>query len=262
MSRGEKTVLIAIILGACLAGSFWLTGRSLAKARVLEAMNGRLIFSSAAYVRPGGPPARVLIDGSPESALPDLNSARYFRSNPDGGTGAPSIPPESEAPRAWPWFPGRPFVQLQVGLTHSPDRPPRPNPLRAMRIWPGDQASGRSFQNSARPRILRLIFFRQQVVDLDREYRLPEEPIFWEERTIRLKDRPGPQRIDLSWLAEPPESPGFPREVQEIWLRLEILDAYPGRDPARADAIALSELAFEFRDGPVARPKSAADNKE
>lgn len=233
-----------ILLGACVAGSFWLTGRSLAKARVLESMNGRLIFTSAAYVRPAGPPDRVLVDASLETALPDLNSARYLA----GGQTPRPPAPGSAASRAWPWFPARPFVQLQVGLTHSPDRPPRPNPLRALRIWSGDQSGKDTFRKSARPKTVRLVFFRQQVVDLDREYRLPEEPVFWRERTVRLKDRSGPQRVDLDWLEEPPESPGFPREVQEIWLRIEILDYYPGGDPARADAIALTELSFEFRD--------------
>lgn len=249
MSRWEKNLLIGIILGGALVGSFWLTGRSLAKARVLESMNGRLIFSSASYANPGGPPARLLVDGLIETAVPDLNAAgRRSISAP-----VTQATPESrlrDTARDWVWSPERAFVQLQVGLTHSPARPPRPNPLIAMRVWSGDQTD---YYSSARPKTLRLVFFHQQLVDLDREYRLPEEPIFWQERTVRLADRQVAQRVDLGFLEDPPESPGFPREVQQIWLRIEILDFYPGQDPKRSDSIALSELAFEFRD-PVRSP--------
>ena len=246
MNRFEKSAFIALVIGACVAGSFWLTGRSLAKTRVLEAMNGRLIFTSASYVRPGGPAARVLVDGDPRTALPDLNSGRYGAPGPDSGSAATN----ADAGRPWSWTPGQPFVQLQVGLTHSPDRPPQPNPLRSMRIWSGDGSTPEAFAKSGRPKTIRLIFFRQQVVDLDREYRLPEEPIFWQERVVRLRDRSDAQRVDLGFLEEAPESPGFPREVREIWLRLEILDYYPGNDPQLRDAIALSELEFEFRQPP------------
>lgn len=241
MGRGEKILLIAVVLGGCTVGSFWLTGRSLAKARVLETMTGRLIFTSASYADPESPiSAGVLLDGEPTTALPDLNA-------PARRTGTRS-PIRAANSSIWAWSPDRAFVQLQVGLTHAPERPPRPNPLLAMRVWPGNQASAEDFRRTARPRTVRLIFFRQQIVDLDREYRLPEEPVFWKEKTVRLLDRMGPQRVALDFLDEPGASPAFPGEVQQIWLRLEISDYFPGNDPVSADAIALSELAFDFRD--------------
>ena len=249
--RIERIVLILLLLGGLTLSSIWLTGRSFARATALEAMNGRLIFTSARYVAPDGPPDSRLIDGDPATALPDLNApARRTVNTPRPGSDSP----------AWPWSVAVPFVQLQVGLTHAPGRPPIPNALRAMRLWTGNQSSPEAYRQSARPRTVRLIFFRQQVVDLDREYRLPETPVFWRETTVRLVDRPGMQRVFLDFLDEPPESPGFPREVQQIWLRMEILDSYPGSVAATRDHIAFSEIRFEFQ-RPLATRTSDQTNR-
>lgn len=244
LSRFEARAVLIAVVGGCLLGSSWLVIRSHARARVLESRSGRLIFTSASYADSTGPVPRVLIDGDPRTAIRDLNApARWSGPRP-----IPDSPSARGPQPRWLWKLDRPFIQIQVGLTHSPDRPPRVNPLKALRIWTGNQKDAQSFRASARPKSVRLHFFRQQVVDPDREYRLPEEPVYWMSRDVRLRDIFGMQRIDLDWLPAAVESPAFPREVQQIWLRMEILDSYPGTDPAQRDAIAVSEIEFLFRD--------------
>ena len=77
---------------------------------------------------------------------------------------------------------------------------------------------------------------------MDREFRLPGLPVFWGEKDLELPDRPGRIRIPLNFLPTPPESPAFPAGIDRIWLRLEVLDTYPG-DPGES-RMAITEIDY------------------
>ncbi len=234
-----------LIVAGALAASTFLVSRAAGRAEALKSMTGRLIYSSSTYAAPeqAAQDPRRLIDGDPSTAVPDLNAPARRSSDPSrrsSDNSPPGTGPADGAP--WPWNPAVMFVQLQAGLSHFPARPPEPHPLRSIRIWSGNQASPEDFRRHARPRRVRLIYFRQQVVDFDREYRLAGEPVYAGEEVVTLADRMGAQDFPATALAPPQPSERFPHNVRQLWLRLEVLDFYPGTG-VTSDAVALSEVA-------------------
>ncbi len=134
------------------------------------------------------------------------------------------------------------YINMELGVTHYPAFPPRINPMRTLIIWPGDQSSPAAFRAHARPRRVRLVFFRQQLVDPDRSYRFPDLPRFWGTRVITLRDGFGPQSIPLDFLSPIEPSPGFPHKVSRVWLRLIFESYYPGT--RHRSRVAISEIDF------------------
>ena len=199
-------------------------------ATALENLTTRNVMSSATWLS-GAPDLQLLFDGRPETALSDFNHR-----------GAQPVFPAT--PR-WVIDPTIPFIQTHVGLTHRAAEPPVIDPLLRLWIWPGDQASPGAFAERARPRRLRLLFFRQRLHDFDREYRLMDAPTLWASKTIELEDHMGARAIDLGFLdyAAVEDSPGFPAGIDIVWVRIELLDFYPG--VRYRNAVAISEIAFE-----------------
>lgn len=133
-------------------------------------------------------------------------------------------------------------LTVEAGITHFPDNPPRPNRLLKFLIWNGYQKDQKTFRDYARPKKIHLIFFLQDLVDVDREYRIPGAPRFWRSKTVLLEDRPGVQSIDLDFLPPSPPSPRFPVRVSQIWMRLLIESCYPGQKFPHRPAV--SEIDF------------------
>lgn len=237
-----RSLAAGLVVLAALAANAHLLSSNQTQLAALAGLKGRYILSSAAPADPRQPPPDVLVDGDPATGLWNLRPPARPR---------PSIAPD---PRAWP-FPGdRPFIQLEGPLSHHAGLPPETNRLNALLLWPGYQRSRADFQANGRPRTLRLVFFRQAQVDFDREYRYPDPPAYWSEVRARLPDFYGPVRVSLASLPEPEASPGFPVNVYQIWLRIEIEDAYPG-ETAR-DSIGLSEIAWGSQFQAAAIPHS------
>ena len=204
--------------------------KALHDATALENLTTRNVMSSATWLS-GAPDLQLLFDGRPETALPNFNHRGAH--------------PVSLSAPAWVINPAVPFIQTHVGLTHRAAEPPVIDPLKKLWIWSGDQSSSQAFQERARPRRLRVLFFRQRLHDFDREYRMMDAPTLWASRSVELEDRMGAQSVDLGFLdySLVEDSPGFPAGIDIVWVRLELIDFYPGaRYP---NAVAISEIAFE-----------------
>lgn len=130
----------------------------------------------------------------------------------------------------------------ELGFTHFPADPPLQNAPKEFYIWSGNQASEKDYYDYARPRRVRLVLLRQQMVDVDREFKLTRLPEVWGETSLELPDHPGRISIPLHFLSPLEDSTGFPRNVSRIWVRLEIQSYYPGK--LHPDSIAVSELDY------------------
>lgn len=221
-------VLAAALIG--LGGAFLLQ-RAFRRTVNLTELYQRVIVSNSFFVRPDVDPGQVF-DGDPRTAWwDDLNVE----------PGEPGARVSGEHPDA---LPARElfYIQMELGMTHFPDDPPRINRIREFRIWPGNQSDPASFRDYARPRRVHLHIFYQGVVDFDREYRFPGKPAHIASTTLTLADRPGMQRIPADFLPPTMLSPRFPYNVAIVWLRLEIESYYPGR--RFRNRVAVSELDF------------------
>jgi len=134
------------------------------------------------------------------------------------------------------------YIQMELSLTHFPGNPPILNPLKKLILWPGNYDEGSFTRNYARPSKIRLIFFKQELVDVDREFRLSDPPSYIAERIILLPDAEGPQSIDLDFLPSFMDSKIFPENIFQIWVRIEILDIYHGKK--FADKISIAEIDY------------------
>lgn len=251
---GGRSLVAGLTALSALLANVYLLSSNQTQLAALAGLKGRYILSSAVLADAGQPPPDVLLDGDPATGLRNLRPpTRPQAARLESRTAASDR-------HAWP-FPGdRAFIQLEGPLSHHAGSPPETNRLNELVLWPGLQSSRADFQAYGRPRTLRLIFFRQAQVDFDREYRYPDPPVFWREVRARLPDFYGPVRISLAALPEPEASPGFPANVSQIWLRIEIEDAYPGQSaPA---SIALSEIAFGTQFEAVAIPRSVVREAE
>lgn len=245
---GGRSLVAGLAVLSAFAANVYLLSSNQTQLAALAGLKGRYILSSAVLADPEQPPPDVLLDGDPATGLWNLRPPARPRPTP------------AADPRAWP-FPGdRPFIQFEGPLSHHAGSPPETNRLNELVLWPGLQSSRANFQAYGRPRTIRLIFFRQAQVDFDREYRYPDPPAYWRELRARLPDFYGPVRISLAALPEPEASPGFPANVSQIWLRIEIEDAYPGQSaPA---SIGLSEIAFGTQFEAVSIPHSVVREAE
>lgn len=203
---------------------------------------------------------KLLYDRNPRTALVDIN---HLKNRPFGiRIHKTTNPPD------WVFSLDIPFVQINAGLSHFPGHPPEPNPLLAIRIWPGNQATLESHRHHARPRNIRLIFFRQRLVDSDREYRFVDDPIFWQTFDFKLPDHFGAVELPLAFTDGIGPSSEFPGQIDMIWCRLEILDYYAGADNSseseavqasqRQDMVSISEI--EFIQKRNYRPRVQADD--
>ena len=214
----------ALILSAFLLSEGVLLSRAQNRARSLTELYPRIVFSRSMLHAPEIDPAFVF-DHDLKTAWWDRRDEEDVVSGKDPGP----IPPTNML-----------YLMFELAPTHFPDSPPRRNRIRELIIYAGNQAPG-EFQRYARPRTVELLFFSQQLVDADREFKLPGAPQFLQRKTIVLKDLPQGQRIALD-LPAVAASPGFPINVAQLWLRTEFLDFYPGSEyPGK---VAISEIDF------------------
>jgi len=134
-------------------------------------------------------------------------------------------------------------ITMEVGLSHFPGKPPVVNPLKKLRIWPGFQRDKHTFREYSRPKRITFLFFKQKLVDMDTEYKIPGLPEYLASKSIILKNRAGYQEIDLGFLPKFGNSPRFPVDIYQIWMRIIIHDYYPGSRFRKR--IAISEIDFK-----------------
>ncbi len=232
LSSRERLALAFLAAISIGLGAVYLSQRAFRRTVNLTELYERVIFSNSFFIRPDVDPSRVF-DGDPRTAWWDdlnIDPARP-RAHISGKSPGP-------VPAA-----GLFYIQMELGMTHFPDRPPRINPLLALRIMPGNQADAASFRAYARPRRVHLHIFYQAVVDFDREYRFPGAPVAIASKTVDLADSMGEQIIPVDFLPPVPASPGFPRDIALVWLRMEIESFYPG--DRFVNRVAVSELDFD-----------------
>ncbi|MBE7438379.1 MAG: hypothetical protein HS115_08005 [Spirochaetales bacterium] len=201
-----------------------LLSRAYKRASGLTELYPRIVFSRSMLRSPDIEPAFVF-DHNIETAWWDTREGSDVRSGKEAGP----IPPTNMH-----------YLMFELSPTHYPDSPPRKNKVRELIIYPGNQARG-AFRQYARPRTIELIFFSQQLVDPDREFKLPGAPEFLYRKKIVLEDRPQGQHFPLD-LPAVPDSPVFPVHVAQLWLRLEFIDFYPG--DVHHGRVAISEIDF------------------
>lgn len=149
-------------------------------------------------------------------------------------------PPVQPDPRSPIPPAGKPYLHMELALTHFPENPPKKNQPERLILWTG--GAGSEFASYSRPARVRLVIFDQEVVDVDRDYRIPDLPGYLGEKTVTLKDSPDRQIIDLNFIAPPADSPAFPRNIRQLWIRLEPLSFYRGRDDRY---FAIREIDYE-----------------
>ncbi len=135
---------------------------------------------------------------------------------------------------------GTMFFQSELGLSHFPGKTPQPNMPSDIVIWSG--APGAEFYEYSRPKKVRVIIFEQQVVDIDREFRIPDMPVYLAEQTFTLKDVREAQTFRLSFLPPAKVSKKFPENIKQLWYRLEFLSFYPGK---KRDIFAIREVDYQ-----------------
>lgn len=194
----------------------------------MEESTRNYILSSSQFADPTQSPPDALIDGQTETGVNDLGGMLVGNVAFCRG-------------RSFAFDLRCPFVQWAGPLSHRAARPPQADPLRAIWVVAGAESSA---GRPARPRRVRLAFFREALTDFDRSHIPPQPAVYWTELSVTLQDTAGPQRIDLSGLPAPRSSARFPDGVDRIFVRLEVLDIYPGQGAAAAK-LPLGELSIE-----------------
>lgn len=227
-------MVLAILVGGALLGS-----NASARAGRITELYERVAFSTTTYLDLEKD-AHAVFDRRTNTAWQD--SGRVI------GRGRYALP--SDLSSSIP-DPQSLHLTVEIGLSHFPGKPPKPNVPRELVIWSGDQSSPQSFSATGRPRRVLLLFFLQALVDVDREYRFPGQPVLWARRAAELQDSPLPQRIRLDFLPALPPSPRFPTHVSQVWLRMIVESYYPGSRDSKSTAI--SELDLDERHPTFAR---------
>ncbi|MBL8020520.1 MAG: hypothetical protein JNM27_12700 [Leptospirales bacterium] len=232
----ERNLITGIAFSVFAFMAFFLFKKVSGEEKGILTFKGRSAFSTNSFFDSRLQPGLVL-DG-------DVNTA-WIEGMPGGGTCMGSGPRGVGAPgqqNAAPAPDERPeclFVQIDLGFSHRPGgNGPEKNPLASLKII--------NAMDQARPQRVRLVFFKQEVVDIDREFRLPTLPEHWITREVVLAD--GIENtIGLDFLPPPEDSPRYPGKVKRIWLRLEVLSAYPGK----SGNVGISEISYKNHDGVV-----------
>ena len=233
LKNKERLILLLILMGSIVGTNLYLASKTLRRTKNLHELYERIIYSTASYYNPGNQPKNVF-DG-------DIHTA-WRESLPVEIMSSPSsfkIPEDFRDPTP---DPQTLYLTMEVGLTHFPGIPPQKNPLKKLTIYSGDQSNVSSFKEYARPKRIHLTFFKQDLIDMDREYILPAEPVFWEKKSLTLTDSPDKQEISLDFLPKLEESPKFHINIHQVWLRIVIENFYPGtKYPSQ---VAISEIDF------------------
>jgi hypothetical protein len=126
------------------------------------------------------------------------------------------------------------FLLIDAGFSHRPGRPPEPDMPTFLTLEPGPA-------EYARPRAVRVVFFDQEIVDMDREFRLPTSPVFLAEKSFVLSD--GINHLPLDFLPPARVTAVYPGSVRKLWVRVEIESVYPGSK--YSNTVGISELFVE-----------------
>lgn len=113
------------------------------------------------------------------------------------------------------------YIMVSPGMTHLPGNRPVPDPITGIELFTGDD------RGKGRPARIRISYFEQQLYHINHDYRFPDPPAFVFSRDVSLQPTSAGQKIPLSFPEIPP-STGFPDNVKQRWLRLEILELYGG----------------------------------
>jgi hypothetical protein len=120
------------------------------------------------------------------------------------------------------------YLMFSPGMTHRPGSIPEPDPIAGIELFTGDT------EGLGRPARIRLSYFEQQLYQINHDYRFPDPPVLILSMEILLRDTEEGQSIALSLPFIPP-SKGFPDQVKQRWIRLEILSLYGrGKNENRA----------------------------
>ncbi len=225
MSSRERIAICVLITLGIAGANIYLAGRTFKKTRNLTELYNRIIFSGSSFFNPQSRPENIF-DRRLETAWVETEKA-------SADSGAPRDPVAA---------PGTLYIQMETSFSHFPGDPPSPNPLKRIFIWSGNQASPETFLDYSRPRKIRIVFFYQKLVDIDRDFRLPGLPEFRADRIVVLADSPLAQEIPLDFMPPIESSRRFPENISQVWIRLEIQDLYYGRK--YPDRVAISEIDF------------------
>lgn len=129
------------------------------------------------------------------------------------------------------------YIMLSPGMTHRPGRNPEPDPIVGIELFTGDTA-GRS-----RPSRIRLSYFEQQLYHINHDYKFPDPPVFVSAIDVPLRDTDDGQYVALSL---PPIAPseGFPDQVKQRWMRIEVFGLYDRGLNNQVNTAAFREIRF------------------
>ena len=225
MSSLERVLVAGVFFVLLFLGHIYLAGKTLRKTRHMTELFNRIAFSNSSLLTE---------DSHPEYVF-DRNTETFWSENFYTNPSSTGIPDSS----SWGAYP---FLQTEISLSHFPGDPPLPNPIKSISVQTGSSPDLAHFRDYARPRKIRLIFYYQKLVDVDRDYQLPGMPQTRAYREFLLNDTPEKQDFMIDFLPPPEASRKFPENISLIWMRMEILAIYPGsRYP---DTVAVSEIDY------------------
>lgn len=129
------------------------------------------------------------------------------------------------------------YIMLSPGMTHRPGRIPEPDPVVGIELFTGDTA-GRG-----RPSRIRLSYFEQQLYHINHDYKFPDPPVFVSSIDVPLRNTGDSQYVALSLLPIAP-SKGFPDQVKQRWMRIEVLGLYDRDLNNQVNTAAFREIRF------------------
>jgi len=129
------------------------------------------------------------------------------------------------------------YIMLSPGMTHRPGRIPEADPIVGIELFTGDTAG------LGRPSRIRLSYFEQQLYHINHDYKFPDPPVFVSSIDVPLRDTADGQRVALSLPTIAP-SKGFPDQVKQRWMRIEVLGLYGTGINKNENRAALREVRF------------------
>ncbi len=185
----ERTAFTVLAFAAFAAMAFFLLRKAEAGYQGIAQFQGRSALSTGSFFNPSLEPHSA-VDGNPDTSWKEsppfpgqfcMPAATGLRAEP----AAAALHSPVEMPPCL-------FLQVDIGFSHAPAFPPVKRPPLHMKILNAGSAY-------ARPRQVRLVFFDQEIVDMDREFRLPPLPEYVAEKTVLLPDQPAVS-VDLSFI--------------------------------------------------------------